>query len=87
MGKYTSRPYRWSVSMRYEPADTTAKLRIWAVQWGKQVGDFKKVDRFAQRIVPNEWHTYILEGKLARKRTWFTCTRGRKEMAAFSSII
>jgi len=65
MGKYTSRPYRWSVSMRYEPADTTAKLRIWAVQWGKQVGDFKKTDRFAQHILPNEWRTYTLEGTLA----------------------
>ena len=65
LGKYKSRPYRWSVSMRYEPADTTAKLKIWAVQWGKQVGDFKKTDRFAQRILPNEWRTYTIEGTLA----------------------
>ena len=65
LGKYQSRPYRWSVSMRYEPADTTVRLKIWAVQWGKQAGDFKKTDRYAQRILPNEWRTYTLEGTLA----------------------
>ena len=65
LGKYKSRFYRWSVSMRYEPADTTAKVKIWAVQWGKQAGDFKKTDRFAQRILPNEWRTFTLEGTLA----------------------
>ena len=65
LGKYESRPYRWSVSTRYEPADTTAKVKIWAVQWGKQAGDFKKTDRFAQRILPNEWRIYTLEGTLA----------------------
>lgn len=65
LGKYKSRPYRWSVSMRYEPADTTTKLKIWAVQWGRQAGDFKKTDRFAQRILPNEWRTYTIQGTLA----------------------
>ena len=65
LGKYQGRPYRWSVSLRCEPADTTARLRIWAIQWGKQAGDFKKSDRFAQRILPNEWRTYTIEGTLA----------------------
>ena len=65
LGKYQGRPYRWSVSLRCEPADTTARLRIWAIQWGKQAGDFKKTDRYASRIRPNEWRTYTIDGTLA----------------------
>lgn len=53
-------PYRYQVSIRYVPADTTAHVRLTALQVGKQ--DFIQTDRPTERPQPTEWHTYTIQG-------------------------
>lgn len=64
--------YRYQVSIRSRPADTTAAVRFWAMQKGKNEYDFKKTDRPTEAIRPGEWHTYAIESQLVpgTKKLW-----------------
>jgi pimeloyl-ACP methyl ester carboxylesterase len=71
--QFQGRPYRYQVSLRYLPADTTAKASFMVMQVGKNDYDFKKKDYTAEVIRPNEWHTYTIQGQLESevKKLWF----------------
>ena len=66
-------PYRYQVSIRYAPADTTAHVFIKAMQVGKNDYDFKKQDAATEPILPAAWHTYAIQGQIAPgvKKLWF----------------
>lgn len=63
--RFAGRPYRCQVSLRYAPADTTAKATLQVTQVGKNDYDFKQHDRLAGATQPGEWHTYTIGGQLA----------------------
>lgn len=58
------RPYRFQVSARYQPTDTTAKLQLWVRQVGQKNSDIKKKDSLIETIRPNEWRTYTVTGRI-----------------------
>jgi pimeloyl-ACP methyl ester carboxylesterase len=60
--QFAGRPYRYQVSVRYVPTDTTAHVRLTALQVGTH--DFIQTDRPTERLHPNEWHTYAILGTL-----------------------
>jgi pimeloyl-ACP methyl ester carboxylesterase len=69
---FQGRPYRYQVSLRYVPADTTAHVSFQVTQVGKSDYDFKKHDHTSEVVRPNEWHTYTLQGQIAPgvKKLW-----------------
>lgn len=71
--RFAGRPYRYQVSLRYVPADTTAKASFLVMQVGKNDYDFKKRDYTKEVIQPNEWHTYTIQGAVEPgvKKLWF----------------
>ena len=71
--QFQGRPYRYQVSIRYAPADTTAHVFIKAMQVGKNDYDFKKQDAATEPILPAAWHTYAIQGQIAPgvKKLWF----------------
>jgi pimeloyl-ACP methyl ester carboxylesterase len=70
---FQGRPYRFQVSLRYVPADTTAKASFQVTQVGKTDYDFKQHDHTREVVRPNEWHTYTIQGQVAPgvKKLWF----------------
>lgn len=66
-------PYRYQVSVKYVPTDTTAHVALRAMQIGKTDFDFKQTDRLTDRLQPNEWHTYTIQGTIGAGVTklWF----------------
>jgi pimeloyl-ACP methyl ester carboxylesterase len=65
-------PYRYQVSLRYAPADTTAKASFQLTQVGKNDYDFKQHDHTSEVVRPGEWHTYTIQGQIAPgvKKLW-----------------
>ncbi|UOQ52921.1 hypothetical protein [Hymenobacter cellulosivorans] len=76
VAQFQGRPYRYQVSVRYQPADTTAKVGVWAMQVGKNEYDFKQRDYPTQTIRPNEWQTNTIQGQIRPgvRRLWFYST-------------
>lgn len=70
---FQGRPYRYQVSIKYVPTDTTAKVSLRAIQVGKTNYDFKQTDPFTGPLQPNEWHTYTIEGQIGTgvEKLWF----------------
>lgn len=71
--QFEGRPYRYQVSVKYVPTDTTAHLSLRAMQVGKNDFDFKHTDPLTERPQPNEWHTYTIEGQIGTgvQKLWF----------------
>jgi hypothetical protein len=57
-------PYRYQVSVKYVPADTTAHFTTRVMQQGKRDFDFKQTDHLTERPQPNAWHTYTIQGQV-----------------------
>jgi pimeloyl-ACP methyl ester carboxylesterase len=57
-------PYRYQVSIKYVPADTTAHVWLMTQQQGKREYEFKQTDRHTERLQPGEWHTYTIQGQV-----------------------
>lgn len=71
--QFQGRPYRYQVSIKYVPADTTAHVSLRAMQIGKNDYDFKQTDPFTERLQPNAWHTYTIQGQIGAgvEKLWF----------------
>lgn len=71
--KYPGRPYRYQISIRYVPADTTAHVSLKALQVGKNNYDFKQTDPHTEPVLPDTWHTYSIQGQIQPGVTklWF----------------
>ena len=71
--RFAGRSYRYQVSLRYVPTDTTAKASFMVLQVGKNDYDFKKRDYTKEVIQPTEWHTYTIQGTVEPgvKKLWF----------------
>ena len=65
--------YRYQVSIRYVPTDTTAHVSLMAMQVGKNDYDFKKKNEATEIVRPHEWHTYSIAGQIVpgTKKLWF----------------
>jgi pimeloyl-ACP methyl ester carboxylesterase len=75
--QFQGRPYRYQVSVKYVPTDTTAHFTSMVMQQGKREYDFKQTDRLTERPQPNAWHTYTIQGQI----------KGEVEKLLFYSII
>jgi hypothetical protein len=72
---FQGRPYRYQVSIRYVPADTTARVSLKAMQVGKGEYDFKQQDALTERVLPQQWHSYTIQGQIGAgvEKLWFYC--------------
>ncbi|WP_086597548.1 alpha/beta fold hydrolase [Hymenobacter crusticola] len=86
--RYQGQPYRYQVSVRYVPADTTAHVSLMALQVGKSDYDFKQRDTLAEAVRPNEWQTYTLTGQLgpSTKKIWFYSAIGGNGTFFFDNL-
>jgi pimeloyl-ACP methyl ester carboxylesterase len=57
-------PYRYQVSVKYVPADSTAHVTARTMQQGKRQFDFRQADLLTERVLPNGWHTYTIQGQV-----------------------
>jgi pimeloyl-ACP methyl ester carboxylesterase len=62
--QFQGRPYRYQVSVKYVPADSTAHFTAMTQQQGRRDFDFKQTDQLTERPQPNAWHTYSIQGQV-----------------------